>query len=71
MKNLDISNLNTTEYDKENNKYYLEFSLNGKSTSIHVDADNYPKARHDKWFWDKKENVDKAISEAKTNGQIQ
>lgn len=71
MRNLDINNLNTTEYDAGNNRYYLEFLVDGESVSIYVDANNYPEASHDEWFWDAKANVDRAISEAKATGQIQ
>lgn len=70
MRNLDIDNLNTTEYDAENGRYYLEFLVDDESISIYVDASNYPAASHDEWFWESKDNVDKAISEARESGQI-
>lgn len=70
MKNLNIENLNTVTYDDAMKEYTLEFNVDGEMTYIRVNADNYPGAESDEWFWDKEENVDRAISEAKESGQF-
>ena len=70
MKNLSIENLNTTTYDEAAKEYTLEFNVDGEMVYIRVDADNYPGAESDEWFWDEEENVEKAINEAKENGQF-
>lgn len=70
MKNINIENLNTVTYDEAAKEYTLEFNTDGEMVYIRVDADNYPGAESDEWFWDEKENVKKAINEAKAGGQL-
>ena len=70
MKNINIENLNTVTYDKAAKEYTLEFDVDGEMVYIRVDADNYPGAESDEWFWDEEKNVKKAIAEAKESGQV-
>lgn len=70
MKNLNIENLNTVTYDEAAKEYTLEFNVNGEMVYIRVDADNYPGAESDEWYFDEEENVEKAIAEAKESGQF-
>lgn len=70
MKNISIENLNTVTYDDAMNEYTLEFDVDGEMVYIRVDADNYPGAESDEWYFDEEKNVEKAIAEAKENGQI-
>lgn len=70
MKNLNIENLNTVTYDEAANEYTLEFNVDGEMVYIRVDADNYPGAESDEWYFDEEENVEKAIAEAKESGQF-
>lgn len=75
MKNFNIKNINTVTYDEAMNEYTLEFNVGefnvgGEMAYIRVDADNYPEAATDEWFWDEEENVEKAVKEAEENGQI-
>ena len=70
MKNINIENLNTVTYDEAANEYTLEFNVDGEMVYIRVDADNYPGAESDEWYFDEDENVEKAIAEAKESGQF-
>ena len=70
MKNLNIENLNTVTYDDAMNEYTLEFDVDGEMVYIKVDADNYHGAESDEWYFDEEKNVEKAIAEAKENGQF-
>lgn len=70
MTNLNIENLNTVTYDDAMNEYTLEFDVDGEMVYIRVDADNYPGAESDEWYFDEEKNVEKAIAEAKENGQF-
>lgn len=69
MTNLNIENLNTVTYDDAANEYTLEFNAD-EMVYIRVDADNYPGAESDEWYFDDEKNVEKAIAEAKATGQI-
>lgn len=71
MKNLfKAENLNTVEFDQDNNRYYLEFHADGEKASIYVDADNYPEAATDEFYFAEDENIERAIQEAKEDGQF-
>lgn len=70
MKNINIENLNTVTYDEAAKEYTLEFNVDGEMAYIRVDADNYPEAATDEWFWDEEANVEAAINEAKESGQF-
>lgn len=70
MKNLSIENLNTVTYDEAAKEYTLEFNVDDEMVYIRVDADNYPGAESDEWYFDEEENVKRAVKEAEENGQI-
>lgn len=71
MKNLfEAKNLNTVEFDEANNRYYLEFHTDEENASIYVDADNYPEAATDEFYFDEDKNIERAIQEAKEDGQF-
>lgn len=67
---LNVENLNSTEYDKADNRYYLEFIVDGKSFNIYVNCDNYPGAESDEDYFVDEENLQRAVEEAAYEGQL-
>lgn len=68
---LNVENLNSTEYDKADNRYYLEFIVDGKSFNIYVNCDNYPGAESDEDYFVDEENLKRAVEEAAYEGQLE
>lgn len=67
---LNVENLNSTEYDKADNRYYLEFIVDGKSFNIYVNCNNYPGAESDEDYFVDEENLQRAVEEAAYEGQL-
>lgn len=68
---LNVENLNSTEYDKADNRYYLEFIVDGKSFNIYVNCNNYPGAESDEDYFVDEENLQRAVEEAAYDGQLE
>ena len=67
---LNVKSLTSTEYDKANNRYYLDFEVGKEIVSIYVNCDNYKGAESDEDYFIDQENLKRAVDEAAYEGQL-
>jgi hypothetical protein len=68
---LTAESLVSTEFDKANNRYYLDFEIGKKIVSIYVNCDNYESAESDEDYFVDEENLKRAVEEAAYDGQLE
>ena len=67
---LTVENLISTEYDKADNRYYLDFEIGEEIVSIYVNCNNYEGAESDENYFLDEENLKRAVEEAAYEGQL-